>query len=290
MHNIYIFVKYAKWLGLVGSVGSIFSNQPILMLFNLFWLLFIVEMLFDFSVYKCSFYQIIGILKINKQYKNNAPSVDNFKCEVEYDLPFNGNWVALNGGFIKEYSHSWNIPTQRYAYDFVILDKYAKSYSGEFNKCENYYCYGADILAPANGEVVEVVNNAKDSHIFKNGNFYSRAKHIAGNYIVIKHSQNEYSTLAHLKKDSIVVTVGDTVARGQVVAKCGNTGNSTEPHLHFQLQSGQSFYNSVGLPIYFKNIKLSLVDNYIKLDQRPHMQLNQIPKGFVTRGFNCENL
>lgn len=95
--------------------------------------------------------------------------------------------------------------------------------------------------------------------------------------------------MAHLKKDSITIKVGDSVSRGQLIAKCGNTGNSTEPHLHFQLQTGQSFYSSAGLPVQFKNIALSPVVNYEKLDQRQHMSIDQIPNGYVTRGFNVEN-
>ncbi|WMJ78698.1 MULTISPECIES: M23 family metallopeptidase [unclassified Sedimentibacter] len=290
MHYIYFFSKYAKWLGIIAFIGTLFSNSPILKMLCLFGLFVLIEMTLDFSVYKCSFLQVIGMFKVNKKYKNNMPSVDNYKCKVEYDLPFKGKWTAVNGCFTKEYSHSWGIPTQRYAYDFIILDENGKSYNRAFNQSENYYCYDRDVLSPADGVIVEVLNNAKDSLIFKRGQFYSRAKHIAGNYVVIKHDKQEYSTLAHLKEDSISVEVGETVSRGQPIAKCGNTGNSTEPHLHFQLQTGQSFYSSAGLPIHFRKILLSNVENYEKFDSRPHMEISQIPAGYVTRGFNAENL
>lgn len=290
MYYLYQFFKIAKYIAFVSLVATFFSDLLIFRLLCLLGLFAFVEMALNFSVVKCSILQIIGIFKVKKKFSDNIPSVSNYKNEVEYTLPFKGKWVAVNGCYTKELSHSWEIPTQRYAYDFIILDEDARSFKNEFNNCANYYCYDKEILSPADGVVVEVLNNSKDSLIYKKGKFFSKASHIAGNYVVIKHAEQEYSTLAHLKKDSITVKVGDVVARGDVIATCGNTGNSTEPHLHFQLQTGQSFYNSAGLPIKFKNIKLDDVPNYEKLDPRPHMPKEQILDGYVTRGFAFENI
>lgn len=288
MHYLYFFAKYTKWIGVISLIFTFFSDSYIFKMLCSFGLLVFVEMAMEYPVYKCSKFQKKGIKKLKNKY-TEMPSVDNYKCEVDYILPFKGVWSIINGCYTEEYSHSWGIPTQRYAYDFIVLDENAKSHNRKYNKCENYYCYEKDILAPADGVVVEIVNNAKDSVIFILGQFYSRAKHIAGNHIVIKHTENEYTTMAHLQKDSILVNVGDEVKRGQTIAKCGNTGNSTEPHLHFQLQSGQSFYDSAGLPIQFSNIKLTQVMNYEKFDPRPHMAKEQVSNGYVTRGFNVEN-
>ncbi|MFC6721223.1 M23 family metallopeptidase [Halobacteriaceae archaeon SHR40] len=70
---------------------------------------------------------------------------------------------------------------------------------------------------------------------------------IAGNYVVIEHETGEYSLLAHLQENSVTVEPGQEVQRGEVVGRCGNSGNSTEPHLHFQLQDRPSFWFAAGL-------------------------------------------
>lgn len=286
MYYLYLFSKITKYIALTSLFITFFSD---LLIFKLLCCLVFVDLVLNAPVLKCSILQIIGMLQVSLKFKSNMPSVDNYKGETEYILPFQDKWVVVNGCFRKEYSHSWDVPTQRYAYDFIMLDEQGKSYRGEYNKCDSYYCYSKDILSPADGVVVELVNNARDTLIFPKGKFFSRAKHIAGNYIVIQHAQHEYSTLAHLKKDSITVKVGDRVSRGQVIAKCGNTGNSSEPHLHFQLQTGRSFYSSAGLPIRFKNSKLSKAENYEAFDSRPHMAIEQVLDGYITRGYAVEH-
>jgi murein DD-endopeptidase MepM/ murein hydrolase activator NlpD len=62
-----------------------------------------------------------------------------------------------------------------------------------------------------------------------------------GNYVIIDHGNGEYSFLAHLKKGSMVVAVGDSLKSGQFIGLCGNSGNSSEPHLHYHLQNKPIF-------------------------------------------------
>lgn len=287
--KFFYYLSKLYWIGLIGLIGTFISSSPIFKILCTFSLFVFVNILIDFAMIKCSILQIIGIIKLYFQFGDSVPTIDNFETMISYSLPFKGKWVAVNGCVKEEYSHSWNIPTQRYAYDFVILDDNNCSYYGEETEITSYYCYSKEILAPADGVVVEIKNNSKDSILLGKGKFIPRSKHIAGNYIVIRHAQNEYSTLAHLKKDSFVVNVGDKVSKGQVVALCGNTGNSTEPHLHFQLQNGQSFYSSVGLPIKFHSILVTPKEGYENYDKRSHMKYGEILEGYVTRGFCYEN-
>lgn len=80
------------------------------------------------SVFFQSLKQMGGIIALERRYHGNLPDIRNFRLCAEYSLPFEGKWVVVNGGISKRTSHSWDIPTQRYAYDFVILDAEGKSF------------------------------------------------------------------------------------------------------------------------------------------------------------------
>jgi len=143
---------------------------------------------------------------------------------------------------------------QRYAYDFVMVDKSGKTHSGRGRELRDYYCYGQDVLAPADGEVVSMAGNHPESRAYGDGRIECRAKDIRGNYITLKHNEKEFSTIAHLMPGSVTVALGQKVVRGQVIAKCGNSGNTSEPHVHFQLNDGKCFFASAGLSVKFKNV------------------------------------
>ena len=74
-----------------------------------------------------------------------------------------------------------------------------------------------------------------------------------GNYILISHKNNEYSLLAHLEYSSINVSIGEKVHQGDLIGKCGNSGNSSEPHLHFQVMNSSKIDECVSLKIKFSN-------------------------------------
>ncbi len=74
-----------------------------------------------------------------------------------------------------------------------------------------------------------------------------------GNYIVIKHAENEYSLIAHLQQYSIIVNEGQNVKYGDIIGKVGNSGNSTEPHIHFQVMNDKNIEACTSLKIRFLN-------------------------------------
>ena len=236
--------------------------------------------------------QIPGMIVPYFVYKFKLPSKENYIVKGNYILPFTGKWTAANGAVTKKQSHSWSLLPQRYAYDFIIIDDEGKSFAGDNRSVQDYYCYGKNIIAPADGEVVRLSNRYKDSYVDgKNG--YCDASIIAGNYITIKYNDDEYSFIAHIMKDSFTVKVGDKVKQGEVIAKCGNTGNSSEPHIHFQLNAGKSFNMSAGLPIAFSNIKANAKENYEKWDKR--VTQGEVLKAhgdgnvYISRGLELEN-
>ncbi|MCZ0717453.1 M23 family metallopeptidase [Aerococcus kribbianus] len=288
-----VFIKitsYLKWIGLLG-LPIFFSDAKIWKFFWLFWLFAIIELLMMLPIFIQLLGQLIGMFAIpiiNKP----VPNVDNYNSKIDYSLPFTGEWAVINGGVDTELSHSWTINAQRYAYDFIKVNRELKSYSGDRNILENYLCYGQPITSPADGIVVEVSNKCQDSKIMPDHSTDPLIKDIRGNYIVIKHAEDEYSFIAHIKPDSFLVQKGDKVKRYQKIAECGNSGNTTEPHIHFHIQNRQGFVLSAGLPIKFKDINTDEIKDYDTYDKRissPSFDYSTAKASYIHRGLIVSN-
>lgn len=161
-------------------------------------------------------------------------------------LPFKGEWLVFWGGDTAAQNHHVQAPSQRRAADLVIVDKDGKTFSGSGTKLTDYYAYGQDILAMADGEVVTAVDGVPDSALGEQNAYF-----VPGNLIVVRHAGGVHSAYAHLIPGSLKVKPGTQVRRGQVLGKCGNSGNSSEPHLHVQLQDGPRFEQSWGVEAVF---------------------------------------
>ena len=279
--------KYIMILVIVGTVANTLGFG------YLSWLQYAVILIFLKLPITTSFqtvYQVLGMIVPYFRCKFRLPSKENYIAKENYILPFTGKWTVVNGGLTKKLSHSWSLLPQRYAYDFIIIDDEGKSFSGDKRSVNSYYCYGIDVVAPANGVVVGLYDRYKDTFV-DGKNAYCDSSHIAGNNIIIKHNDSEYSGIAHLMPGSVNVKKGDIVKQGEVIAKCGNSGNSSEPHIHFQLQSGKSFFLSAGLPIAFSDIKSRKKENYSMFDKRPCDDNLQVEgnKSYIGRGLEVEN-
>jgi len=171
--------------------------------------------------------------------QNNSPEKNFYawKNEVErfgnrsfvaIKLPFFGTW-SVSQGHNGEYTHKGEWGN---AWDFVILNNKGLQYKNDGYVHEDYYCFGKSVVAPADGVIVQVVNNIPDNPIGDVNTIENW-----GNTVVIKHNDYLYSKLSHLKEGSITVKEGQHVKFGAIIGKCGNSGRSPYPHLHFQLQS-----------------------------------------------------
>ena len=185
-----------------------------------------------------------------------------YRQKVRYFLPFTGEWYVVNGGVDKDDSHSWEVVNQRYAYDFVITDNTLRRWPREKEgaRLEDYFCYGQPILAPAPGVVVEIYDDVPDSPGAGTGWVDPFARGFRGNFVIIQHAEVEYSFLAHLIPESVCVKKGDRVERGQEIGRCGNSGHSTEPHLHFHVQDRADFFEAAGLPVIFDGVSINGVE------------------------------
>lgn len=150
-----------------------------------------------------------------------------YKPKTVY-LPVFGKWV-VSQGYNGDITHrgEW-----KEAIDLVISDDEGKTYEKDGILPEHYYCYDKPVTAPADGEIIEIQNFVEDNKIGD-----ANLKNNWGNSIVIRHDANIYSQISHLKLNSFRVKQGDHVKKGDLLAKCGNSGRSPEPHLHFQIQS-----------------------------------------------------
>lgn len=171
------------------------------------------------------------------------------KHETRLSLPFKGRWLVLWGGDTRELNAHHEVANQRFALDFLGVGKDGKTQRGDGTRNEDYYAFGREVMAPADGTVIEVIGGVHDNAP-GSMNPYSAV----GNCVLIQHRNEEVSVLAHLKRGSIIVNVGDKVKRGQLLGKCGNSGNSSEPHLHYHLQNSPVLEDGLGIQCAFQKV------------------------------------
>jgi hypothetical protein len=175
-----------------------------------------------------------------------APSAHlEHRTRADLRLPFDGEFFVVWGGRTVDQNYHAAHASQRFAYDLLVV-RDGSTHTGDGGRNEDYHCFGQPILAPADGRVVLAVDGIAD-----NVPGQMNAPQVAGNHVVLDHGTGEHSVLAHLRNGSVAVRPGDRVARGQRLGECGNSGNSSEPHLHYQLQDGPEMGPSAGLPAQF---------------------------------------
>lgn len=190
---------------------------------------------------------------------NNLPKMERNTSRLS--LPFKGEWTVFWGGDTEELNYHVKNQAQKNAFDMVITDKDGRTYKNGGSKNENYYAFGKELFSPCDGEVVSVIDSIRD-----NVPGVMNASNVLGNFVVIKTTNNEYLFFAHFKQHSIKVKQGDKVKRGQLLGLCGNSGNSSEAHLHFHIQNGKDLNTATGVKCYFDKM---LVNGIAKTDYSP---------------------
>ncbi|UCF43887.1 MAG: peptidoglycan DD-metalloendopeptidase family protein [Planctomycetota bacterium] len=173
------------------------------------------------------------------------------KHETELSLPFKDRWLVFWGGDTKELNMHHDVPNQQFAFDFIGVNEDGAMHSGEGKANEDYFSFGREVLVPADGTVTDVIEGVRDN-VPGSMNPYSGL----GNAVFIQHREHEISVLAHLKLGSIKVKVGDKVKAGQVIGLCGNSGNSSQPHLHYHLQNTPVIQDGTGIKCYFQKMNV----------------------------------
>ena len=240
--------------------------------------IFIVAVIFSYEV---------------KEWINRRNIMLEMSNPIIVEFPLRGEWLSPNTPGTKIPSHGTNRLGTRYAYDFIQVD-WNRTGNPAYRvglmkyllfgvQLSDYYCWGQEIYAPCDGIVIVAedgyIENPKTNllgdmaNAYKNAHYFDPNKDdvqaIAGNYIIIKYSEDIYAAICHLQIGSIQVSVGDTVTKGDIIGKVGHSGNSFAPHLHFQLMDSSDIVTANGVPCafeeyeVFKNGKWERVTNSI---------------------------
>ncbi len=189
-------------------------------------------------------------------------------------LPFRGTWLTRNSPARRVPSHGTHLFATTYATDFIAVRGRRTAITRDWRtllateEVRRFFAFGEPILAPASGTVV-TVHDGEPDHVARRSQLAlasyaltqaSRlrggAGAIAGNHLILRLEQGGvYVVLAHLRAGSITVRAGDRVVAGQDVAECGNSGNSTQPHLHIQAMDSPDAYSAQGVPIAFRSYR-----------------------------------
>ena len=194
----------------------------------------------------------------------------------KYIFPLRGVWYVGYGASFHT-GHRWAIP-EEFALDIAKVGESGLSHKGDGTSFGDYYAYGADVIAAADGRVINAVKDQpEDASAMQRPNetqeaYFTRLQKeqgerlakgltaITGNYVMIDHGNNEYSLYAHLQPGSVRVHVGDQVKAGDAIGKLGSSGNSTEPHLHFHVCDKPDPLMCAGIPVNFSNVTVQWAD------------------------------
>lgn len=198
--------------------------------------------------------------------------VSRYASPITYRAPVNGRWFVVASGDVSQH-HRWVVSSE-YALDIARMNADMRTYTGDGTHFSDYVTFRQPVVAVADGVVVAIRNDraeneatlrqpgeAFDAYMQRvvetqqatimQGGFDA----VVGNYVLIRHASGEHSLYAHLHQSSVRVNVGDTVTAGAQIAEAGSSGNSTEPHLHFQLIDGPDLNTARGLPITFTGLR-----------------------------------
>ena len=170
-------------------------------------------------------------------------------------LPFTGRWFVGQAGDTPNVNHHMKVRPQWYGVDFLKVggDSGRTLVRTTGGSVEDFYSWDEPILAPADGEIVSALDGLPDCVLGQKD-----PANPAGNHVVIKSAPDRFIFVAHLKKGSVAVASGERVKAGQVLGRCGNSGNSTAPHIHLHVQDGPVLNQGRGQRTIFQGIQVEL--------------------------------
>jgi urea transporter/murein DD-endopeptidase MepM/ murein hydrolase activator NlpD len=212
---------------ILADAMSIFFNYYAITVFTIPFNLTVTAFIFMLYLigYKEFNYYPLGIPE--KSMSNYLSNISRFASnKIKIALPFSGTWNVYQG-FDGAWTHkgAW-----RYAYDFVIK-KDDKSFANSGHYLEDYYCFGESVLSPVAGTIIACRHDLMDNQIGSVDKVLNW-----GNYVIIRTDAGLFIEISHLMQYSLLVNTGDYIKVNSIIAKCGNSGYSPQPHIHIQVQ------------------------------------------------------
>lgn len=198
-------------------------------------------------------------------------------AKTQFAFPLRGTWYVGWGPSF--HTGHRGTPAEEFAFDIGKLGPNSKTYQGDGKRFTDYFAYGADVRAAADGHVIAAVDGRPEnpdalqrpgesskSYVARYAPLTAAllAKgpdFLAGNYVMLDHGNSEYSLYAHLQPGRVKVKVGQEVRAGDFLGQLGSSGNSTEPHLHFHVCDRPDPLMCAGIPISFTNIAVLWSDD-----------------------------
>jgi len=193
-----------------------------------------------------------------------APLVISTESPIVVSPPLRGDWIAGDSvnnrkdaahrrAVLVDNGHAWL--AQRYAIDWVqyqTVEGVRATWKGPEAKNESYFCYDQPIYSAAAGKVVATADGLPEN-VPHSGKYAVSIdfNNAAGNHVVVEIAPNRYVLYAHMRPGTVSVKVGDMVKAGDLLGHVGNTGSSTEPHLHMHIDDQPSFLAGNGVPYEF---------------------------------------
>ncbi|MEU7107792.1 M23 family metallopeptidase [Streptomyces sp. NPDC046215] len=248
---------------------------------------FVAALICDYFITDISFWWVVGpglssgiVGAATARFRRPEPATDKAaaaaapaepRTPVEVDPPVTGRWYALNSPATKTPSHGTHAYGQTYAIDLVAdpedTPRPAFGWWPLARRSTAFPAFGQPVLAVADATVVHAGDRLRDHTFTRNsvpalllilieGQFREIAGpgRLLGNHLVLDLGNGTYAMYAHLQRGSLTVRAGDRVRAGQEIARCGNTGNSTEPHVHFQLMDRPDVLAARGVPFTWRGV------------------------------------
>jgi hypothetical protein len=212
---------------------------------------------------------LILLVMATGAYRTYPSSYDDKPSRVDFRVPLDGPVTVAWGGADARVNHHVINPEERWGYDLLVtVDGVTRR--GSTMALTDHYAYDRPVHAPTAGRIVDVHDGDPDAPP-------GRADRLrrGGNRVVLEVAPDEYLFILHLKAGTIRVAPGQDVREGQIVGHVGNSGNSSEPHVHVHLQDTPEGGLGEGIPLYFSN--------YVVLDGGQTIRRG-IPQGGVRGG------